>query len=63
MSNARETIKNLKAEKSLLKTHKTKLEGEIRKLEKRNRNISRAKNTFSDKDVKMIMMMKAKLET
>ena len=51
-SNARETIKNLKAEKSFLKTHKTKLEGETKKLEKRIRNISCAKNTFSDRDIK-----------
>ena len=49
LSNARETIKALKAEKSLLKTCKTKLEGETRKLEKRIKNISRAKNTFNDK--------------
>ena len=34
LDNARNTIKNLKSEKSLLKVSKTKLEGEIRKLEK-----------------------------
>ena len=38
LSNAREVIKTLKADKSVLKTNKTKLEGEIRTLEKKNQN-------------------------
>ena len=51
LHNARETIKNLKSEKSLLKTVKTKLEGEARKLEKKiklvENKLSRIKGTES----------------
>ena len=52
--NARENIKTLKSEKSLLRTIKTKLEGEIRKLEKRlkiieNKKVSHAKAAASTK--------------
>ena len=49
LNNARETIKTLKSEKSLLKTVKTKLEGETRKLEKRLKIMQNKK--FSDEKV------------
>ena len=58
LNNAPETIKTLKAEKSLLKTSKTKLEGEIRKLEKKlktaveNKNICQSKFSVKDNTIR-----------
>ena len=49
LSNAWETIKTLKAEKSFLKTSKTKLEGEIRKLEKKLKNEVENKSIWQSK--------------
>ena len=49
LDNAQETIKTLKAEKSLLKTSKTKLEGEIRKLEKKLKTAVENKNICQSK--------------
>ena len=45
LNNASETIKTLKSEKSLLKTIKTKLEGETKKLEKKIKIIENKKVT------------------
>ena len=53
----------MKAVKSLLKTCKTILEGESRKLEKRIENVSRAKNTFNYKHDTNEDISESKLKT